>query len=70
MPHDGISNPILNSPFAEPNRFHAFDEDGITNTVEHGRRPSSYFVPIAQPRKRTKPPLRPAQERHHRGEGD
>lgn len=55
MPHDGISNPILNSPFAEPNRFHAFDEDGITNTIEHGRRPSSYFVPIAQPRKRTKP---------------
>ena len=47
-----IENPILNSPFAEPNRHFRFDEEGITNEVVEGRRVSSYFIPIAQPRKK------------------
>jgi type III restriction enzyme len=47
-----IENPILNSPFVEPTRHFRFDDDGITNDIVEGRRISSYFVPIAQPRKK------------------
>ncbi len=49
-----IENPILNSPFAEPERHFRFDDDGITNEIISGRRSSSYFVPIAAPKKRGK----------------
>src|SRR4051794_14564068 len=49
-----IENPILNSPFEEPRRHYKFDEDGITDEVVEARRPSSYFVPIAAPKKKTK----------------
>jgi type III restriction enzyme len=54
MPQVVIDNPVLNSPFAEPDRHVHFDDAGITNQIEPGRRPSSYFVPIAQPKKRGK----------------
>lgn len=47
-----IENPILNSPFLEPNRHFKFTDEGITNEVVESRRISSYFVPIAQPRNR------------------
>ena len=47
-----IENPVLNSPFEEPTRHWRFSEAGITNEIEEGRRNSSYFVPIAQPRKK------------------
>jgi len=49
-----IENPILNSPFTEPNRHFRFSDEGITNEVIDGRRASSYFVPIARPRKKSK----------------
>lgn len=49
-----IENPIINSPFREPTRYFKFDEDGITNIQVEGRRPSSYFVPIANPKKKGK----------------
>ena len=49
-----IENPVINSPFAEPNRHFRFADEGITNDVDDGRRPSSYFVPIAQPKKKGK----------------
>jgi len=49
-----IENPVINSPFSEPCRHFQFDEDGITNEIAEMRRISAYFVPIAQPRKRTK----------------
>ncbi|HWB11125.1 MAG TPA: DEAD/DEAH box helicase family protein [Pirellulales bacterium] len=49
-----IENPILNSPFEEPRRHFRFDEHGITSQVVEERRPSSYFVPIAQPKKKGK----------------
>lgn len=45
-----IDQPIINSPFVTPARHYKFDDQGITNTIIHGRRPSSYFVPIAKPR--------------------
>ncbi len=47
-----IENPILNSPYEEPGRHFQFTEDGITDEVVESRRTSSYFVPIAQPRKK------------------
>jgi type III restriction enzyme len=49
-----IENPILNSPFGEPQRHWRFTDEGITNEVVEDRRTSSYFVPIAKPRKRGK----------------
>lgn len=47
-----IENPILNSPFDEPSRHFKFTDDGITNDVVEGRRVSSYFIPIARPKKK------------------
>jgi type III restriction enzyme len=47
-----IENPILNSPYEEPTRHFRFDDDGITDEVADGRRPSSYFVPIPAAKKR------------------
>jgi type III restriction enzyme len=49
-----IENPILNTPFAEPDRHFKFDDDGITNEILEGRRPSSYFIPIPKPRSKGK----------------
>lgn len=48
-----IENPVINSPFAEPTRHFRFGEEGITNDIIEARRTSSYFVPIAQPKKKT-----------------
>ncbi|MBS1717343.1 MAG: DEAD/DEAH box helicase family protein [Armatimonadetes bacterium] len=47
-----IQNPILNSPFKEPERHFRFDEDGITDEVVSQRRVSAYFIPIAQPKRK------------------
>lgn len=47
-----IENPVLNSPFAEPTRHFRFTDEGITDEVVEGRRISSYFIPIARPRKK------------------
>jgi hypothetical protein len=49
-----IENPILNSPFLEPTRHFKFTDEGITNEVVAGRRSSSYFIPIARPKKKGK----------------
>ena len=47
-----IENPILNSPFNEPTRHFKFNDEGITDEIIDGRRISSYFVPIARPKKK------------------
>ncbi len=47
-----IENPIINSPFEEPTRHFRFSDEGITNEIVEGRRTSSYFVPIAKPKKK------------------
>ena len=47
-----IENPIINSPFDEPTKHFQFGDEGITNEVTEGRRTSSYFVPIAKPKKK------------------
>jgi len=53
VPRDAIiENPVINSPFRQPDRHFRFDEEGITSDVVDGRRPSSYFVPIPSARKR------------------
>jgi len=49
-----IENPILNSPFQEPTRHFKFTDEGITNEKVDGRRISSYFIPIAKPKKKGK----------------
>ena len=49
-----IENPVINSPFAEPKRHFKFDDDGITDEMVESRRISSYFIPIAQPKKKGK----------------
>lgn len=46
-----IENPIINSPFDEPARHFRFSDQGITDERVEGRRTSSYFVPIARPKK-------------------
>jgi type III restriction enzyme len=54
MPLVTIDNPILNSPYREPTRHFRFDADNqITNMIDAGRRGSSYFLPIAAPKKKT-----------------
>ena len=47
-----IENPVINSPFDEPTRHFRFGDEGITDEIVDGRRTSSYFVPIARPRKK------------------
>ena len=47
-----IDNPIINSPYKAPEKHFKFDDEGITNDVVPGRRPSQYFVPVPRPRKR------------------
>ncbi|OFW12609.1 MAG: restriction endonuclease subunit R, partial [Acidobacteria bacterium RIFCSPLOWO2_02_FULL_67_21] len=54
MPPVVIDNPILNSPFDEPARHFKFGGEGITNEIVEKRRTSSYFIPIAQPKKKGK----------------
>jgi type III restriction enzyme len=49
-----IENPILNSPYDEPVRHFRFSDEGITNEIVTGRRSSSYFIPIARPKKKGK----------------
>lgn len=49
-----IENPILNSPFVEPKRHFRFADEGITNEIIEERRISSYFIPIARPKKKGK----------------
>ena len=52
MPRVLIENPILNSPYKEPTRHFKFSDDGITDEIVESRRISTYFVPIAKPRKK------------------
>ena len=46
-----IDNPILNSPYEQPDRFYEVGPQGPTGEVREGRRPSESFIPIAVSRK-------------------
>jgi len=37
---DLIENPVINSPFGEPQRHFRFDENGITHEIVSGQRRS------------------------------
>lgn len=54
MPDVVIENPILNGPYHEPKKHFKFTDDGISNEVVAERRTSSYFIPIARPKKASK----------------
>ena len=47
-----IENPILNSAYEAPTRHWKFDDNGITDQVQDGRRPSAYFMPIPAAKRR------------------
>lgn len=47
-----IENPVINSPYQEPRRHFRFSEEGITDDIIDGRRPSSHFVPVPKPKSR------------------
>jgi type III restriction enzyme len=47
---DLIENPVINSPYTEPNQHFEFDKSGITANKVPGRRVSEFFIPVAQPR--------------------
>ena len=47
-----IENPIINSPFDAPTQHFRFDDEGITDEVVDGRRPSAYFMPIPASKRR------------------
>jgi len=49
-----IENPVINTPYKEPSRHFRFSEEGITDEIIEGRRPSSYFVPVPKARKKGK----------------
>ncbi|MGO8685438.1 MAG: DEAD/DEAH box helicase family protein [Thermoleophilia bacterium] len=49
-----IDNPVINSAFVEPDRHFKFTDEGISNEIVADRRPSAYFIPVAQPKKRGK----------------
>ncbi len=46
-----IDNPVINSPFQEPQRHFKFTQRGITEDIAEGRRQSEYFIPMPKPRK-------------------
>jgi hypothetical protein len=49
-----IENPVINSAFLEPAKHVKFTDDGITDELVDSRRPSTCFIPVAQPKKKGK----------------
>ncbi len=41
-----IDNPILNSPYEQPDRYYEIGPEGPTGEIREGRRPSESFIPI------------------------
>lgn len=54
MANDGMENPVLNSPFEEPQAHFEIGTHGPTGEVLKGRRPSESFIPVPVPKKRKK----------------
>ena len=46
-----IDNPILNSPYAQPDRHYEVGPNGPTGVIKDGRRPSESWIPIAVAKK-------------------
>src|SRR5260370_27119750 len=47
-----IENPVITAPNEEPRRHFVFDNEGITNQTAKGRRASTFFIPIAPPKRK------------------
>lgn len=49
-----FENPILNSPYSEPDRYHSLDAEGqpLDEPPRQGRRRSEFITPVPKPRKR------------------
>jgi type III restriction enzyme len=47
-----MENPVINSPYRVPDRYFKSDDRGLTDEIEHGRRPSNLYIPI--PKAKTK----------------
>ena len=62
-----IENPVINSPFREPECHFRFDDEGITNEIVEKRRQSEYFNPVPKPR--TRQTKQPNQTEFDFGEG-
>ncbi len=54
MAHSFYEQPILNSPYEEPGRYHDLDDEGqpTDNPPNAGRRRSEFITPVPKPRKR------------------
>jgi type III restriction enzyme len=50
---ESIDNPILNSPYEQPDRYYQIGPNGPTGEIREGRRPSESFIPIAVAKKGT-----------------
>ena len=48
---ESIDNPILNSPYAQPDRYYEIGPNGPTGEIKDGRRPSESLIPIAMAKK-------------------
>ena len=48
-----LENPVINSPFEEPQRHFIFTDRGITEDITEGRRRSEYFIPMPKPKKQS-----------------
>ncbi len=48
-----IENPVINSPFEEPQRHFRFNARGLTEEIVEGRRRSEYFMPFPKPKKQS-----------------
>lgn len=48
---EAIENPILNSPYEQPDRYYEVGPNGPTGEIRDGRRPSESFIPIASRRR-------------------
>lgn len=46
-----IENPVINSPFVEPQRHFTVVDGQVSGEIEPRRRPSAFFVPVARPKK-------------------
>jgi type III restriction enzyme len=46
-----IDNPILNSPYEQPDQHYEIGRRGPTGAIRDGRRPSESFIPIAMTKK-------------------
>ena len=44
---ESIANPILNSPYKQPDRYFQIGSKGPTGEIKIGRRPSESYIPIA-----------------------